>query len=71
MNDEVMRTIVKISGRLGRGWEFEMREFFDGVQCNWRKGGMSVMWRSVRWNVELVEMYKEGSVDELVGIDEL
>ena len=71
MNDEVIRTIAKISGRLGRGWEFDVREFFEGVQCNWRKGGMSVMWRSVRWNVELVEMYKKGEIDELIRIDEL
>ena len=72
MNDKVIKVIAEISGRLGRGWEFEMQSLFGGVQCNWRKEGLNVMWRNVNcWDVELVEMYKKGGIDELIRIDKL
>ena len=68
MSEEIMKrlsggdlgVIVRISGKLGVCSSFSVKEFMDGVQCNWVKGRASIMWRSVGWDREMVEWYEVG-----------
>ena len=75
LREEDLKVVVKISAKLGSGWNFRLSNWLDGVQCNWEKGGVSMMWRSVGWDRETVERYVlNGSevetrfcIEELVG----
>ena len=60
LREEDLEVVVRISGKLGEGWSFRISSWFEGVQCNWVKGGVSMMWRSVRWDREMVEKYEDG-----------
>ena len=73
LKEEDLEVVVRISGKLGEGWSFRISRWLDGVQCNWEKGGVSIMWRSVGWDCEMVERYElDGSgVEERYYIEEL
>ena len=73
LREEDLEVIVRISGKLGIGWSFEISNWLNGVQCNWKKGGVSMMWRSVGWDRETVERYElNGSeVEVRYDIEEL
>ena len=73
LREEDLEVIVRISGKLGVGWSFEISSWLGGVQCNWKKGGISMMWRSVGWDRETVERYElNGSgVEMRYDIEEL
>ena len=60
LSGEDLGVIVRISGKLGVCSDFRVRIFMDGVQCNWKRGNASIMWRSVDWDREMVEYYYEG-----------
>ena len=60
LSGEDLGVIVRISGKLGECSEFRVREYMDGVQCNWLKGDASIMWRSVGWDRDMVEWYEVG-----------
>ena len=73
LKEEDLEVVVRISGKLGEGWSFRISRWLDGVQCNWVRGGVSMMWRSVGWDRETVERYVlDGSAVEMrYDIDEL
>ena len=75
LKEEDLEVVVRISGKLGEGWSFRISRWLDGVQCNWVRGEVSMMWRSVGWDREMVEKYKDGlsEYDDVVRyyIDEL
>ena len=73
LREEDLEIVVRISGKLGEGWDFKLSNWLDGVQCNWVRGGVSMMWRSVGWNRETVERYVlDGSEVEMrYDIEEL
>tara|TARA_B000000557_G_scaffold261120_1_gene259524 strand:- start:546 stop:800 length:255 start_codon:yes stop_codon:yes gene_type:complete len=81
MSEEIMKrlsgedlgVIVRISGKLGECSGFRVREYMDGVQCNWLKGNASIMWRSVGWDRDTVEWYElDGSeVEKRYEIEDL
>ena len=73
LRKEDLEVVVRISGKLGEGWSFRMSSWLDGVQCNWVRGGVSYMWRSVGWDRETVERYiLDGSEVEMrYDIEEL
>ena len=60
LKEEDLEVVVRISGKLGEGWSFRISNWLGGVQCNWVKGDVSMMWRSVGWDREMVEKYEEG-----------
>ena len=57
LREEDLEVVVRVSGKLGEGWSFGISSWLGGVQCNWRRGGVSIMWRSVGWDRETVERY--------------
>lgn len=57
LREEDLEVVVRISGKLGVGWSFRIVGWLDGVQCNWVRDGVSMMWRSVSWDRETVERY--------------
>ena len=73
LREEDLEVVVSISGKLGEGWGFKISRWLGGVQCNWVKGGVSMMWRSVGWDRETVERFVfDGSgVEERYYIEEL
>ena len=75
LREEDLEMVVRISGKLGVGWSFRISNWLGGVQCNWVRGEVSIMWRSVGWDREMVEKYKDGlsEYDDVVRyyIDEL
>ena len=75
LREEDLEVVVRISGKLGEGWRFKISRWLGGVQCNWVRGGVSMMWRSVDWDREMVEKYEDGlsEYDDVVRyyIDEL
>ena len=73
LKEEDLEMVVRISGKLGEGWSFRISRWLGGVQCNWVRGGVSMMWRSVGWDRETVERYVlDGSAVEMrYDIDEL
>ena len=75
LKEEDLEMVVRISGKLGEGWSFRISRWLGGVQCNWVRGEVSMMWRSVGWDREMVEKYEEGlsEYDDVVRyyIDEL
>ena len=73
LREEDLEVVVRVSGKLGEGWSFVIRNWLDGVQCNWKRGGVSIMWRSVGWDRETVERYVlDGSeVEKRYEIEEL
>ena len=62
LSGEDLGVIVRISGKLGVCSDFRVRIYLDGVQCNWKKGNASIMWRSVDWDRGMVEWYEEGKI---------
>ena len=60
LSEEDLGVVVRVSGKLGEGWSFSVSRWLGGVQCNWKKGGVSMMWRSVGWDRDMVERYEEG-----------
>ena len=58
LREEDLEVVVRISGKLGVGWSFHIVGWLDGVQCNWVRDGVSMMWRSVSWDRETVERYE-------------
>ena len=67
LREEDLEVVVRVSGKLGEGWSFEISNWLGGVQCNWKRGGVSYMWRSVGWDREMVERYElDGS-----GVEEV
>ena len=75
LREEDLEVVVRISGKLGEGWSFRISSWLGGVQCNWVRGEVSMMWRSVGWDREMVEKYEDGlsEYDDVVRyyIDEL
>ena len=73
LREEDLEVVVRISGKLGEGWSFKISNWLGGVQCNWVRGGVSIMWRSAGWDRETVERYiLDGSEVEMrYDIDEL
>jgi len=60
LKEEDLEVVVRISGKLGEGWSFRISRYCGGVKCNWVKGDVSMMWRSVDWDREMVEKYEDG-----------
>ena len=73
LSEEDLGVVVRVSGKLGEGWSFRISSWLGGVQCNWVRGGVSVMWRSVGWDRDMVERFVLGGsgVEERYYIDEL
>ena len=73
LREEDLEVVVMVSGKLGEGWSFKISNWLGGVQCNWVRGDVSVMWRSVGWDRETVERYKlDGSeVEKRYYIEEI
>ena len=73
LREEDLEVVVRISGKLGEGWSFGISSWLGGVQCNWKRGDVSIMWRSVGWDRETVERFVLGGsgVEERYEIDEL
>ena len=75
-NDEVKK-IAEISLILGRSKRFSMKlditikDFYDGVQVNWRGPGFSLMWRSVQWDKERIELYTGSDICDMIEISEI
>ena len=75
-NDEVKK-IAEISLILGRSKRFSMKlditikDFYDGVQVNWHGPDFSLMWRSVQWDKELIELYTGSDICDMIEISEI
>ena len=57
LKEEDLEVVVRISGKLGEGWSFKISNWLGGVQCDWVRGRVSIMWRSVVWDRETVERH--------------
>ena len=70
---EDLAAIAEISGRLGSGWSFKSTYYLHGIQCNWKKDGVSVMWRNKDGDPRSVERYEKAKSmhPEMLYIEEL
>ena len=50
--------IVDISSKIGPGYTFNMKNYLDGHQLQWRNQFVSIVWRSVNWDENKVEILK-------------
>ena len=56
ISDEYLSIVSRVSALLGDGWVFMgYKEYMFGMQFNWRRGNLSVMWRDEYG--EKVEVY--------------
>ena len=76
-NKDLMKKIAEISLVLGQSKRFSMhleitvKDFFDGVQVNWHGNGLSLMWRSVHWDKERLELYTGSDLCSMLEINEI
>lgn len=74
---DLMKKIAEISLVLGKSKRFSMnlevtiKDFYDGVQVNWVGSGHSFMWRSVRWDTEMLELYTGSDICDMFEISEI
>ena len=70
---EDLDVVMAITGRLGTGWSFRYTKYLHGIQCNWKKDGVSIMWRSVDCDRKSVERYEPSKSihPEIIDIEEL
>ena len=59
LREEHVNVVARVSALLGEGYEFVgYKGYMRGVQLNWRRGNLSVMWREEFG--EDVEVYDVG-----------
>mgnify|MGYP001242167251 CR=1 FL=1 len=54
----LLQKIVDISSKIGPGYTFNMKNYLDGHQLQWRNQFVSIVWRSVNWDEDKVEILK-------------
>ena len=68
---EDLNVITDVSGRLGKGWNFSIQPYLDGVQINWKKLNNSFMWRSISWDRNVVELYSTDSSGDHITLHDI
>lgn len=68
---EDLNVITDVSGRLGKGWNFSIQPYLDGVQINWKKPNNSFMWRSTSWDRDVVELYSVDSSGDHITLHDI
>lgn len=68
---EDLNVITDVSGRLGKGWNFSIQPYLDGVQINWKKLNNSFMWRSISWDRSVVELYSTDSSGDHITLHDI
>lgn len=74
---DLLKKIAEISLVLGKSKRFNMdlevtvKDFYDGVQVNWVGSGHSFMWRSVQWDIEMLELYTGNDICDMFEISEI
>ena len=68
---EDLSVITDVSGRLGKGWNFSIQPYLDGVQITWKKLNNSFMWRSINWNRDVVELYSSDSSGDHITLHDI
>ena len=68
---EDLNVITDVSGRLGKGWNFSIQPYLDGVQINWKKPNNSFMWRSIGWDRSVVELYSADSSGDHITLHDI
>ena len=68
---EDLNVITDVSGRLGKGWNFSIQPYLDGVQINWKKPNNSFMWRSIGWDRSVVELYSTDSSGDHITLHDI
>lgn len=68
---EDLNVITEVSGRLGKGWNFSIQPYLDGVQINWKKPNNSFMWRSIGWDRSVVELYSSDSSGDHITLHDI
>ena len=68
---EDLNVITDVSGRLGKGWNFSIQPYLDGVQINWKKPNNSFMWRSISWDRGVVELYSTDSSGDHITLHDI
>lgn len=68
---EDLSVITDVSGRLGKGWNFSIQPYLDGVQINWKKLNNSFMWRSISWDRNVVELYSTDSSGDHITLHDI
>ena len=56
-NIEVLQKIVDISSKIGPGYVFNMKNYLDGHQLLWKNQYVSIIWRSVGWDEDRIEVF--------------
>ena len=54
----LLQKIVDISSKIGPGYTFNMKNYLDGHQLQWRNQFVSIIWRSVNWDENKIEILK-------------
>ena len=75
-NIEVLQKIVDISSKIGPGYVFNMKNYLDGHQLQWKNQFVSIIWRSVGWDEDRIEVLNLNSqevkcfyIDEIKSLD--
>ena len=68
---EDLNVIADVSGRLGKGWNFSIQPYLDGVQIHWKKFNNSFMWRSISWDRSVVELYSSDSSGDHITLHDI
>lgn len=80
LSDQDIYNIIMITEKISKSkrftkkgsWEFNLVKYLGGWQFNWySKEVGSLMWRSVDWSSDLIELYTGNNVTELLEIGEL
>ena len=60
----ILQKIVDISARLGAGYTFNIKNYLDGHQLQWKNQFVSVIWRSCNWDEDRIEVFNLSSKEE-------
>lgn len=58
IDTSLLQKIVDISSKIGPGYTFNMKNYLDGYQLQWRNQFVSIVWRNINWEEDRIEVYK-------------
>ena len=53
----ILQKIVDISSKIGPGYTFNIKNYLDGHQLQWKNQFVSIIWRSINWDENKIEVF--------------
>tara|TARA_X000000368_G_C22991538_1_gene694583 strand:- start:298 stop:558 length:261 start_codon:yes stop_codon:yes gene_type:complete len=54
----ILQKVADISAKIGPGYTFNMKNYLDGYQLQWKNQFVSILWRNINWEEDKIEIYK-------------